>query len=69
VQVIAFSTPRAPDWRWRIVNGDGEMVEESARTFASIANAVAEGAKRMRDLDVVPDRIAPARGFTYGRRH
>jgi len=68
VQVFAFSSPQQPDWRWRIVDGDGAMIEESSRTFSSIANAVADGAKRLRDLDVPPYRPAPIRGFSYGRR-
>src|SRR3989442_1222645 len=29
MQVVAFSNPSQPDWRWRIVNYAGEMVEES----------------------------------------
>src|SRR5262249_13227091 len=40
MQVIAFSTPSYPDWRWRIVNYAGEVVEESHETFPSIALAV-----------------------------
>ena len=50
MQVIAFSTPSYPDWRWRIVNYAGEMVEESMRAFPSIESAVAEGSQRLREL-------------------
>ena len=50
MQVMAFSTPSRPDWRWRIVSYAGEMVEESSETFTSIANAVAEGTRRMNEL-------------------
>lgn len=50
MQVIAFSTPSYPDWRWRIVNYAGEMVEESFRTFPSIPTAVAEGMRRLREI-------------------
>jgi hypothetical protein len=53
VQVIAFATPRNPDWRWRIVNYAGEMVEESFHEFSTIAAAVEAGGRRLRELDVV----------------
>ncbi|MGH7279385.1 MAG: hypothetical protein ACREJG_11955 [Candidatus Rokuibacteriota bacterium] len=50
MQVIAFKTPSYPDWRWRIVNYAGEMVEESSQTFPSIGSAVADGTRRMREV-------------------
>ena len=50
MQVVAFSTPSRPDWRWRIVSYAGDMVEESSGTFSSIATAVAEGTRRMNEL-------------------
>ena len=50
MQVFAFSTPKRPDWRWRIVSYAGEMVEESFQTFPSIAVAVTEGTRRMNEL-------------------
>ena len=31
MQVTAFSTPTSPEWRWRICNYAGEMVEELTR--------------------------------------
>lgn len=57
MQVTAFSTPREPDWRWRIVNYAGETIEESRGTFKTISVAVAEGTKRLVQLDV--DRSVP----------
>jgi hypothetical protein len=51
MNVVAVSTPSSPEWRWRIVDYAGQMVEESEDTFPSIASAVAEGIKRMRDRD------------------
>ena len=51
MQVVAFSTPSRPDWRWRIVNYDGHMVEESYVTFPSIATAVTDGARRLGELN------------------
>lgn len=60
VNVTAFSTPRRPDWRWRIVTYAGEVVEESFESFATIALALTEGTKRMTALNVV-DRSVPMR--------
>ena len=50
MQVFAFSTPSRPQWRWRIVNYSGEMVEESFETFPSIATAVSAGTRRVHEL-------------------
>ena len=58
MQVTAFSTPAAPDWRWRIVNYAGETLEESRETFSTIAAAVASGTERLVSLNIV-DRSAP----------
>jgi hypothetical protein len=59
MQVGAISTPGGSDWRWRIVNYAGETVEESprARTFSTIAQAVQDGTRRLRQMDV--DRSTP----------
>lgn len=57
--VVAVSTPRRPDWRWRIVNYAGEIVEESKATFPTINSAVAEGANRLKRMNVT-DRSARA---------
>jgi hypothetical protein len=53
VDVAAFSTPNRPDWRWRIVNYAGEVVEESHEGFSTIAAAVAMGTRRLAQLNVV----------------
>lgn len=58
MQVIAFSTPASSDWRWRIVNYGGEMIEESSARFPSIASALVEGGRRLRDMN---DRSLAAR--------
>jgi hypothetical protein len=70
MQVIAFSTPSRPDWRWRIVNYAGEVVEESLRSFSSIATAVAGGQGRLRELGNhdVSVRANPFRRTTVHRR-
>ena len=62
MQVVAFSTPMNPHWRWRIVNYAGEVVEESNDTFPTIASAVAQGTKRLVQMNVV-DRSEPVRGY------
>lgn len=51
MHVVAISTPSQPDWRWRIVNYAGEMVEESYQTYPSISSAVADGMIRLRQRD------------------
>ena len=50
MQVVAFSSPRHPAWRWRIIDYAGSMVEESHEHFASIAAAVADGNRRLTAL-------------------
>jgi len=62
MQVVAFSTPTNPHWRWRIVNYAGEVVEESHEIFPTIASAVAQGTKRLVQMNVV-DRSEPVRGY------
>jgi hypothetical protein len=51
MHVAAFARPNEPDWRWRIVDYAGMIVEESRLTFRTIALAVEEGRKRLRQLD------------------
>jgi hypothetical protein len=62
VQVTAFCTPARPDWRWRIVNYAGEIIEESRDSFSSISAAVAKGTERLVQMNVV-DRSEPARNW------
>jgi hypothetical protein len=61
VQVTAISTPRYPEWRWRITDYAGETVEESHVGFPSIAAAVAAGAERLASLNVVDRSDAATR--------
>jgi hypothetical protein len=61
MQVAAFSSPGHPDWRWRIINYAGETVEESRRTYQTIALAVDEGTKRLKEMP--PDRSVPQVGY------
>jgi hypothetical protein len=70
MQVTAISTPRYPQWRWRITGYGGETVEESQIGFPTIAAAVAAGRERLVSMNV-PDptpsvpRAWPSR---FGRR-
>jgi hypothetical protein len=57
MQVGAFAVAGDSGWRWRIVNYAGETVEESRAGFATIALAVADGRRRLVQLDV--DRSVP----------
>lgn len=59
--VTAFSSPRRPEWRWRITDGAGQIIEESRRGFGSIAAAVAAGTGRLVSLNIVDHTPAPPR--------
>ena len=61
MQVTAFSTAARPEWRWRICDYGGEIVEESHDHFLTIAAAVAQGAERLAHMNAV-DRARAARG-------
>jgi hypothetical protein len=49
--VTAFSSPRHPKWRWRITDINGVVIEESERTFDTIALAVAGGTERLAQVN------------------
>lgn len=71
MQVVALSTPRNPAWRWRIVSYSGEHIEESREEFATIAAALAKGAKRLREMNLI-DRsvpVSPHRSGYHPRGH
>ena len=66
-QVTAFSTPSSPEWRWRIVNYAGDVIEESRETFRTIATAVASGTQRLTQLNI-PDRsVSRPTGWSTSR--
>jgi hypothetical protein len=69
MQVIAFATARQPDWRWRIVDYAGDMIEESSTVFPTIAAAVGAGTERLQKMDVVDRsvRVNPYRRTRYLR--
>ncbi len=62
MNVFAFSTPRAAEWRWRIVDQWGDTLEESSEQFPTIAEALAAGTEQLqvrRDRDRPPPAQAP----------
>jgi hypothetical protein len=71
MQVTAVATPRQPDWRWRIVNNAGEIIEESHQVYPSVAAALAKGTKRlvaMNTVDRSERRALTRRTPQFGRR-
>lgn len=69
MQVIAFATATRPEWRWRIVDYAGDMVEESSAVFPTIAAAVGAGSDRLQKLDTVDRsvRVNPYRRTSHLR--
>jgi hypothetical protein len=67
MQVMAFNTPARPEWRWRISNYAGEMIDESRDRFPTIAAAVEEGVRVLAKMDVV-DRSDLVRARARPRR-
>lgn len=68
MNVVAFSTPLQPSWRWRIVNYAGEVVEESEASFPSIRSAVTDGTTRMKKMNTIDRSTRPAPYSRYGSR-
>jgi hypothetical protein len=52
MQVVAFSSPSDPQWRWRILDYSGVIVEESRDRFATISAAVAAGTEQLVRMNV-----------------
>jgi hypothetical protein len=67
MRVMAFNTPNRPDWRWRISNYAGQMIDESRDRFPTIAAAVEEGARVLAQMDVA-DRSDLVRARPRPRR-
>jgi len=52
LNVIGVSVGNRPRWRWRIVNGLGEILRESTASFPTLPSALADGRRtlvKMRD--------------------
>jgi len=54
----------SPEWRWRIVSYEGEMVAESHQTFPTITAAVAHGTQRLIEMNAVT-RVETARAYRW----
>lgn len=52
MQVTAISTPRYPEWRWRIKGYAGQTIEESRAGFPTSAAAMAAGTERLVSMSV-----------------
>ena len=48
--VIAFAVPDRTGWRWRVVNGYGQQIEESERSYGTIGLALEAGRQRLSQL-------------------
>jgi len=67
MNVLAFATARGADWRWRIVDLQGEMLEESSASFPNIAAALTAGTEQLQRLRE-RDRPLPAQVPWHRRR-
>jgi hypothetical protein len=67
MNVLAFSTSRTADWRWRIVDLQGETLEESSAQFRTIGEALAAGTQQLQVLRE-RDRPLPAQVPWHRRR-
>jgi hypothetical protein len=70
MNVLAFCSPASPQWRWRVVNYNGETVAESSGTFITIAAAVTAGHRHLSEMNL-DDRFlaaSPYRWTPYRRR-
>ena len=54
--VVAVSIPSQVGWRWRIVDYNGETIQESDAVFSTMGRGLAEGRERLGHL---PERDAP----------
>ena len=68
MQVTAFSTPGRPEWRWRVVNYAGEIIEESSTSFPTIAAALARGTERLGQMEADDRSTATHGSWTNARR-
>ena len=69
--VTAISTPGRPQWRWRISDYAGTLLEESDVSFSTIAGAVAAGRRRLKTMNPAlrEDFTRQPSPFAFGRRN
>src|SRR2546422_3651640 len=52
LNVVGVSLGKRPRWRWRIVNGLGEILQESTAQFPTLPSALADGRRHnSQDID------------------
>jgi hypothetical protein len=49
VNVLAFAKSATHAWRWRIVDYNSQVLEESSATFPTIGEAMAAGTERLEE--------------------
>jgi hypothetical protein len=67
VNLFAFSTPQTAEWRWRIVDLQGDTLQESSTRYPTMAAALVAGTEQLRLLRD-RDRPPPARVPWHRRR-
>ncbi len=50
LNVAGVSVEKGPQWRWRIVNGFGEILRESPASFPTLLSALADGRRTLLKL-------------------
>jgi hypothetical protein len=60
IKVAAFALGADTRWNWRIFTRDGRILLESQDTFANVAEALADGRRRVPDVAAGLTPIAPA---------
>jgi len=47
--IVAVSGGTDSRWRWRIINRDGHLLQQSAQTFPSLVDALMDGRRQLAD--------------------
>jgi len=69
MNVLVFSIPGHPDWRWRLVDDDSKTVEDSSASFPTVAEALTEGRERRQRHVRLPLPVSePHPGLSSGAR-
>jgi len=66
LNVVGVSVEKGPQWRWRIVNGFGEILRESAASFPTLLSALADGRRILVKLRDEASAVYPSRALPIG---
>ena len=66
LNVVGVSVEKRPQWRWRIVNGLGEILRESAASFPTLLSALADGRRILVKLRDEASAVYPSRARPIG---